>query len=305
MEWKNCPRCGAQLPDAVSFCPHCAQSVTQRRELHPPRRLSRRAVRISLVVLAALSLILAAWLYTRPRTYDDGGTATVIYTDRDGSYQLLLGWGNDPYTPAPEVYQAAELDGEYRFPMCLFVHHTGSDANAANSFMNKVESVTAQFGPADDPEGYITYTAPAPHGYCPEAMAVSFVDFLGRDNSAVGIWTITMNNGNVIRLHQTLEVQTIKTVDIYPEDAAMGTSEELQALIDAVSETADPTAVINLHLPAVIYDGDITIEKRPVNLLGSTEGEGRPVFTGALRVTTGANGWINEISDIDFVGSGP
>ena len=106
MEWKNCPRCGAQLPDAVSFCPHCAQSVTQRRELHPPRRLSRRAVRISLVVLAALSLILAAWLYTRPRTYDDGGTATVIYTDRDGSYQLLLGWGNDPYTPASKVYQS-------------------------------------------------------------------------------------------------------------------------------------------------------------------------------------------------------
>ena len=304
MEWKNCPRCGAQLPDAVSFCPNCAQSVTQRRELHPPRRLSRRAVRISLVVLAALSLILAAWLYTRPRTYDDGGTATVIYTDRDGSYQLLLGWRNDPYTPAPEVYREAELDGEYRIPMCLFVHHTGSDANAANAFMNKVESVTAQFGPAGNPEGYITYTDPAPNGCCPEAMAVSFVDFLGRDNSAMGTWTITMNNGDVIRLHQTLEVRVIQTVDYYPEDVAMGTSEELQALIDAVSETADPTAVINLHLPAVTYDGDITIEKRPVNLLGSTEGEGRPVFTGALRVTTGANGWINEISDIDFVGSG-
>ncbi len=304
MERKNCPHCGAQLPNEATFCPYCARNVNSRKEIHPPRRLSKRAVRISLAVLAALSLILAAWLYTRPRTYDDGGTATVLYTDQDGSYQLLLGWGNDPYTPAPKVYQEAELDGEYRFPMCLFVHHKGSDANAANAFMNKVESITAQFGPADAPEGYITYTDPAPHGHCPEAMAVSFVDFLGRDNSAVGTWTITMNNGDVIRLHQTLEIRVIQTVDYYPEDTAMGTRSELQALIDEIGETVDPDAVVNLHLPAVTYAGELTIGKRPVNLLGSTEGEGRTVFTGALRVTTGVNGWICEIDDIDFVGSG-
>lgn len=302
-DWKRCPHCGAQLPNEAAFCPHCARNVNGRKEVHPPRRLSRRAVRISLAVLAALSLILAAWLYTRPRTYDDGGTATVIYTDQDGSYQLVLGWFNAPYTPAPKVYQEAELDGECRFPMCLFVHHTGSDANAANAFMNKVESVTAQFGPADDPEGSITYTDPAPHGYCPEAMAVSFVDFLGRDNSAMGTWTITMNNGDVIRLHQTLEIRVIQTVDYYPEDTAMGTRSELQALIDEIGETADPDAVVNIHLPAAVYEGTLTIDKRPVNLLGSTEGEGRTVFTGALRVTTGVNGWICEIDNIDFVGS--
>ena len=96
MEWKNCPRYGARMPKEAAFCPHCARSVNGRKEVHPPRRLSRRAVRISLAVLAALSLILAAWLYTRPRTYDDGGTATVIYTDQDGSYQLVLGWFNAP-----------------------------------------------------------------------------------------------------------------------------------------------------------------------------------------------------------------
>lgn len=186
MEWKNCPCCGARLPEEISFCPHCAKSVNNRKEIHPPRRLSRQTVCVLLIFLAVLVLALAAWRCTQPGVYDDGGAATVTYTDRDGSYQLLLGWGNDPYTPAPKVYQEAELDGEYRFPMCLFVHHTGSDANAANSFMNKVESVTAQFGPADDPEGYITYTAPAPHGYCPEAMAVSFVDLLGRDTPPWG-----------------------------------------------------------------------------------------------------------------------
>lgn len=84
----------------------------------------------------------------------------------------------------------------------------------------------------------------------------------------------------------------------------MGTTEELQALIDEIGETAAPSAVVNIHLPAVAYAGELTISKRPVNLLGSTDGEERTVFTGTLRITTGANGWINEINDIDFVSSG-
>ena len=84
----------------------------------------------------------------------------------------------------------------------------------------------------------------------------------------------------------------------------MGTMEELQALIDQIGKTTEPSDVVNLHLPAVTYEGDLTIGKRPINLLGSTEGEGRTVFTSALRITTGAQGWINEIQEIDFVGSG-
>ena len=179
-----------------------------------------------------------------------------------------------------------------------------NDANAANTFLGKVESVTAQFGPPEDEDGYITYTDPAPHGYCPEAAMVSFIDLLGRDNRAQGTWTITMKNGDVIRLHQTLEVHLIRTLDYYPEDYAMETAGELQTLIDEIGETADPSAVVNIHLPAVTYEGELTIGKRPVNLLGNTEGEERTVFTGTLRITTGANGRINEISDIDFVGSG-
>ena len=75
MEMKTCPHCGARMPEEAAFCPHCARSVNSRKEVHPPRRLSGRAVRVSLVFLASLVLILAAWLYTRPRTYDDGGSA--------------------------------------------------------------------------------------------------------------------------------------------------------------------------------------------------------------------------------------
>jgi hypothetical protein len=67
-------------------------------------------------------------------------------------------------------------------------------------------------------------------------MAVSFVDFLGRDNVAERTWTIAMKGGDVIILHQTMKVWVIQTVDNYPEDALVGTMEELQALIDEISD---------------------------------------------------------------------
>ena len=79
MEWKNCPCCGARLPEEISFCPHCAKSVNNRKEIHPPRRLSRQTVCVLLIFLAVLVLALAAWRCTQPGVYDDGGAATVTY----------------------------------------------------------------------------------------------------------------------------------------------------------------------------------------------------------------------------------
>lgn len=38
---KQCGNCGAQLPEAASFCPHCAQSQIERKEVKPPAFLVR------------------------------------------------------------------------------------------------------------------------------------------------------------------------------------------------------------------------------------------------------------------------
>ncbi len=302
---QKCPYCGTSLPQEAAFCPHCVRSVNKRTQVKTLSLIPRRRVlRTVLPLLVFLAFLLGWYLSTRPKTCDDGGRATVAYTDADGSYQLLLGWMGDPNTPAPELWQDAEAGGQYRFPTCLFVHDTGS-STAAHTFMQRVEHITARFDFTGDQGEYITYTEPAPNGYCPEAAAVSLVDFqVWEDSSAVGTWTVTMKNGDVITLRQTLNVEVIQTLDYYPEDWAMGTTEELQALIDEIGETTEPSNVVNVHLPAGNYEGDVTIGKRPINLLGVTEEEGRTVFTGTLRITTGAVGWINEIQDIDFVGCG-
>ena len=161
---KPCPYCGAELPEEASFCPYCARGVRARTEIVPPNPAWRRRVRRLLAGLGA-----GWYLSARPQVYDDDGTGEVLYTDADGTYQILLGWADTPYDPAPVITQSAEKDGEYTFPVCLFIHHKDTGANAAGVFLRKVASVTAEFDTPDDPAGYITYDEPAYDEYAPDA----------------------------------------------------------------------------------------------------------------------------------------
>ena len=147
---QTCPHCGVALPGEASFCPYCAESVNRRTELTPPSPALRRALRglALLAVLAAAAL--ALFLLTRPRTLD--GQGEVVYTDADGTYQLVLGWPDDRYAPVYERWNDAAVGEPYRYPVCLFVNHADSGADAGGIFLQKVESVTAEFPPAD-PEG--------------------------------------------------------------------------------------------------------------------------------------------------------
>ncbi len=303
-----CPYCGAPLPEEASFCPHCARSVNQRQEILPPSIRWRKALRRALMIFVVLLLgggIGSAWyLSNQPKVYDDGGTGEVIYTDEDGTYQILLGWRDTPYEPAPVITQTAEQDGKYTFPVCLFIHHKDTGANAGGIFLRKVASVTAEFDTPDDPLGYIRYGEPAYADYAPDAALTSFTQFLGRENSARGTWTITMENGDVILLHQTLNVDLIETVDIYPADAPMDTIEDLQTLVNSIGDQVGNNDVVNLHLPAVTYEGGLSITERSVNLYGNTEGEGRTAFTGSVQVNPKIENGVNYLYDLDFVGDG-
>ena len=305
---RTCPYCGAELPEEASFCPFCARSVNQRQNVSPPsvrwRKALRRAIPVRFLLLGRGRAGTAQYLSTRPRVYDDNGTGEVIYTDEDGTYQILLGWLNTPYEPAPVITQIAERDADCTFPICLFIHHQDTGINAGEIFLQKVASVTAEFDTPDDPTAYISYGDPAYDDYAPDAALTSFTHFLGRENSARGTWTITMENGDVILLHQTLNVDLIETVNIYPEDAPMDTIEDLQALVDSMEDRVGYSDVVNLHLPAVTYEGDLSITGRPVNLYGNTEGEGRTVFTGTVQVNPEGNNNIVYLYDIDFVGDG-
>lgn len=84
----------------------------------------------------------------------------------------------------------------------------------------------------------------------------------------------------------------------------MDTMEDLQALVDSIGNRVGDNDVVNIHLPAVTYEGTLSITQRPVNLCGNTEGEGRTVFTGTVQVNPEGVNWITYLYDLDFAGSG-
>lgn len=300
---KICPHCGAQLPDMASFCPHCAQSVTQRREFRPPRRLPRRVLRGALLVLVLGTLALSAYLYTRPKVYDNGA-AEVIYTDDDGSYQLLLNYFGDRFQPMTDYSEELEEGTTSNKPSRLFINHVDTGVNAKEAFLRKVEAINVELlRGGDSPEPW-QYTQPQASDYDLEAASRSILTYTDRSGDMELRWTIRMKNGDTIRLYQRMALGVVPTRHFYPEDVPMDTMDDLQALVDQVNETITSDIIVYIHLPAVTYEGSLLLEQRSMNLIGSEGPDGvRTTFTGTLQATA-QNGYICQFQNLCFTGDG-
>lgn len=300
---KICPHCGAQLPDMASFCPHCAQSVTQRREFRPPRRLPRRVLRGALLVLVLGTLALSAYLYTRPKVYDNGA-AEVIYTDDDGSYQLLLNYFGDRFQPMTDYSEELEEGTTSNKPSRLFINHVDTGVNAKEAFLRKVEAINVELlRGGDSPEPW-QYTQPQASDYDLEAASRSILTYTDRSGDMELRWNIRMKNGDTIRLYQRMALGVVPTRHFYPEDVPMDTMDDLQALVDQVNETITSDVIVYIHLPAVTYEGSLLLEQRSMNLIGSEGPDGvRTTFTGTLQATA-QNGYICQFQNLCFTGDG-
>ena len=300
---KICPHCGAQLPDMASFCPHCAQSVTQRREFRPPRRLPRRVLRGALLVLVLGTLALSAYLYTRPKVYDNGA-AEVIYTDDDGSYQLLLNYFGDRFQPMTDYSEELEEGTTSNKPSRLFINHVDTGVNAKEAFLRKVEAITVELlQGGDSPEPW-QYTQPQASDYDLEAASRSILTYTDRSGDMELRWTIRMKNGDTIRLYQRMALGVVPTRHFYPEDVPMDTMEDLQALVDEINGTITSDIIVYIHLPAVTYEGSLLLEQRSLNLIGSEGPDGaHTTFTGTLQATA-QKGYICQFQNLCFTGDG-
>ena len=300
---KICPHCGAQLPDMASFCPHCAQSVTQRREFRPPRRLPRRVLRGALLVLVLGTLALSAYLYTRPKVYDNGA-AEVIYTDDDGSYQLLLNYFGDRFQPMTDYSEELEEGTTSNKPSRLFINHVDTGVNAKEAFLRKVEAINVELlRGGDSPEPW-QYTQPQASDYDLEAASRSILTYTDRSGDMELRWNIRMQNGDTIRLYQRMALGVVPTRHFYPEDVPMDTMDDLQALVDQVNETITSDIIVYIHLPAVTYEGSLLLEQRSMNLIGSEGPDGvRTTFTGTLQATA-QKGYICKFQNLSFMGDG-
>lgn len=298
---QTCPHCGAELPPQASFCPHCAQSLISPKKVQVPFRFWKKILYFGGAAAAIAAVALGIFFYLQPRTYDSFGE--VMYTDEDGTYQILVACSNNRFTPQGEVTTQGEVEEQYRMPSRLFINHADTGANAGQIFLQKVDSVTTQFIQPEDSSSPMVCSQPEYLEGAPEAALVSLLDYTGRSDSAELLWTLHMNNGDTIKLRQKITVTPIETYDYHYEDYPMDTMEQLQALVDQISEEVPMPTVVNLHLPPVTYQGELAIEGRPINLYGSQEGDQRTTFTDTVRVTA-QDGPIIYFYDLNFEGSG-
>lgn len=93
----TCPRCGAELPEGASFCPHCASSLQTRQSMEAPAVPRRRSLLPMLAALLVLAASLVLWGWLRPKGLPKGPTeAVVLQTDETGrctiNVELLQAW---------------------------------------------------------------------------------------------------------------------------------------------------------------------------------------------------------------------
>ncbi len=114
------------------------------------------------------------------------------------------------------------------------------------------------------------------------------------------IWTIYLKNGDTLRLHHTVKIMRIPVVTLTENDYPMATIDDLNALLDTLAHEADRKSVYILQLPAVTYEGGLTMKNFCCDLIGSESGT---TFTGTVTVATRGIHPSN-ITNVRFVGDG-
>lgn len=294
-----CPFCGALLPDGASFCPHCARSIRPRARRKAPRPLRKKFLYLASLLAAAAILSGGIWLSTRPQIVE--GEGGVSYTDEDGSYQVIVAKSDGYYEPTKEVLHRAEAGQEYRFPMCVTFYDSKTGQNVSHAMGEKIASATVSIEPRQESGHPWKNTEPAYNAARPGCALTTLIDFRLESGDARLTWTLKMKNGDTLRMHTDLFIEEIPTAHYYPDATPMHTMEELQTLVDHIRATVPADTVVYIHLPAVTYEGGLSVNGRAFNLLGSQEG--RTVFTGNTQVTIDG-GLICYFDRLDFRGDG-
>lgn len=300
---KNCPYCGSPLPKEASFCPRCAKTLNQRKQSKPPKQLLLRLLPGLGLLLAVLLLSFSFYLYTRPKSYE--GMGEITYADSDGSYQLVLNHLMDNrYSPEPVL--EANIGGEesYRTPCWLYINQSGTGADAAGAFMEKVDSIQVRIEQPAASSSPVLCSEPEPMDFNKEAAMGTLVDFT-RESPALSkiLWIISMKNGDTIRLGMDLSLYIVEIHNYSSENADLSDSRALQALIDEIAEEIDPRDEVNITLPAVTYTEPLVLHGPSINLTGSESESGRTTFTAGIQMRDGAS-LISYLTGIDFIGDG-
>lgn len=300
---KHCIHCGTQLPDAASFCPACATAQVSRECVSGPRLWRKKALIIT--IFFVLVLIVGLLLY-EPAPQQLEGVGQVVYQDGKDIYQLTVCINpkskEQPWAATPEVFTTLDPAASFRFPAQLMIYRNGYDPAVQQEFLDKVASCTVSATPLDGGTP-MECTVPAAHTDFPAAALVSHITYDAACLRNRITWDFLMQNGDSITLTHIIEAQPLETMHIYSDEEPMQTSAELNALMEKIYQQVDPRTIVYLHLPPVTYTETLYLERRTVNLIGSSGNGTCTTFTNGVYVNTKEPSMVC-MENICFLGDG-
>lgn len=302
---KKCIHCGAELPEAASFCPHCAKSQTEKQPVTTPREKHTRA--IALMAAAALAVIAVVLIITHihaPKVYE--GTESLTYTANDTSYQLLLSFSGNPAAAKKGVTtrEVTIADGmESSLPSQLYVFDSESGEYAWEQFLELVDSCRVEVEPLEGASAMDFNQASHSDFFANAAYEADIVYDSTCGTNKIN-WTLNMKNGDTLHLTHSIAVAREDAVTYYADEIPMGTSEELQTLLDTIEAEVDPATSVYLYLPAVTYDSAVTFGNHTFTIYGGVNDDGTMTTFAGEVAFKGTDGHHAVLYDLNFTHDG-
>ena len=303
-EEKRCPHCGALLVENASFCPYCESVLIEKRPAEMPKPKRRRRITAALLLAAILVVTLTAVGFANRGKIIDAQGAELTYEADGQTFHLALSFesqGGAPFFGQP-LFTVEVREDETRGQMTssrIFVDNGGS-VDKKNEFLALVDHYEVTTTPCDG----ITLLQidktciPTTSNAAIEAIPSYHTEQLKEGEGNV-IWTIYLKNGDTLRLRHTVKITRVPVVTLTENDYPMATVDDLNALFDTLAHEANRKSVYILQLPAVTYEGGLTMKNFCCDLVGS---EGT-TFTDTVTIATRGVHPAN-ITNVRFEGGG-